>query len=236
MKKTDLHVHTVFSDGKLTPFQVIQEAYHKDIAAVGITDHDTMRGIPHALQAARKFNVEVVPGLELSTDCEGQEVHILGYYCRAENIILNKTLAHVRRDRYNRIVKMIARLKDLGIDLTLKDVLKMAKGGESLGRPHLAAALCHKGYCNTPREAFLRFLDKGKPAFVNRLKIASTVAIQIIRKSGGVPVLAHPGMYKNDSLISPLIQHGLLGIETFHPDHGPVDCRRYYRIAKYYTQ
>ncbi len=235
MKKADLHVHTVFSDGKFTPYQIIKEACRMDITAVGITDHDTMSGIPQALQAGRELNVEVVPGVELSTDFEGQEVHILGYYCNAENTLLKNTLAIVRMDRYNRIVKMLARLKELGIDLTLKDVLDMATEGESLGRPHLAEALCRKGYSGTSREAFQRFLSTGKPAFVKRLKIAATVAIKIISKSGGVAVLAHPGLYKKDSLIPRLINHGLSGIEAFHPDHRLADCRRYWRIGQKYN-
>jgi 3',5'-nucleoside bisphosphate phosphatase len=235
MKKADLHIHTIFSDGKLTPYQIIKEACRKDITAVGITDHDTMRGIPQALQAGRELKVEVVPGVELSTDFKGEEVHILGYYCRAENTLLKNTLAIVRMDRYNRIVKMLKRLKDLDIDLSLKDVLKTASGGESLGRPHLAEALCRKGVCITPREAFQRFLAKGKPAFVKRLKISAHFAIQIIRKSGGVAVLAHPGLYKRDSLIHQLRDHGLSGIEAFHPDHRLADCRQYCRIAQKYN-
>ena len=232
MKKADLHIHTVYSDGKLTPYQIIREAYRKDIMAVGITDHDTMRGVPQALQAGRKFKVEVVPGVELSTDFEGQEVHILGYYCRPENILLNKTLALIRKDRYNRIIKMLKRLKEMGINLTLEDVMKMATGGESLGRPHLAEALSSKGFCKTPREAFKRLLDKGKPAFVKRLKITSIVAIRIIQKSGGTAVLAHPGLYKDDSLIMHLSKYGLSGIEAFHPDHNAVDSQRYCDIAQ----
>ncbi len=232
MKKADLHIHTVYSDGKLTPYQVIREAYRKDIMAVGITDHDTMRGVPQALQAGRKFQVEVVPGVELSTDFEGKEVHILGYYCRPENIMLNKTLALVRKDRYNRIIKMLKRLKEIGIDLTFEDVMKTATGGESLGRPHLAEALTSKGFCKTPREAFKLFLDKGKPAFVKRLKITTRVAIRIIQKAGGVAVLAHPGLYKDDSLIFHLIKYGLSGIEAFHPDHSAVHSQRYCGIAQ----
>lgn len=231
-KKADLHVHTVFSDGKLTPLEVIKEACRRDIAAVGITDHDTMRGVPQALRAGQKYDVEVVPGVEMSTDFGGQEVHIIGYYCRTDNPLLKKTLTFVREDRYNRIVKMIDRLKKMGIEIPLEDVLKLATGGESLGRPHLAEALTQKGYCKTPREAFELFLDNGKPAFVKRLKIASPVAIRIIRKSGGIPILAHPGLYKDDSIISRLIKHGIMGIEAYHPDHRTEAARRYYTLGK----
>lgn len=235
MKKADLHVHTVFSDGKLTPRQVIEEANRKGIAAVGITDHDTMRGIPQALKAGRELKVEVVPGVELSTDCDGEEIHILGYYCQADHNILKNTLTHIRMDRYNRIKKMMDRLNEMGIKLVLEDVLAMTAKGESLGRPHVAAALCKQGYCKTPREAFQRFLEKGKPAFVKRLKIYATVAIQLIRKAGGVAVLAHPGLYKKDNLIPKLIPYGLKGLEAFHPNHNLTDCRRYCRIAQKYN-
>ncbi|MEW5921055.1 MAG: PHP domain-containing protein [Bacillota bacterium] len=235
MKEVDLHIHTTFSDGKLTPYQVIERAYYKDIAAVGITDHDTMRGISQAMEAGRIFGIEVVPGVELSTYYAGKELHILGYYCRAENFLLKKTLAFVRLDRYNRIVKMLALLKKEGIDLDLKDVLALAAGGESLGRPHLAEALCQKGYCQTPVEAFQRFLGDGKPAYVKRLKISSYNAIRLIRRSGGIAVLAHPGLYKKDGLIPLLKLHGLSGIEAFHPDHRSAECRRYCQMGLKYN-
>jgi len=232
MAEADLHVHTSFSDGKLTPYQVIEAACSRGLTAVGITDHDTMKGIPQALWAGRKLNMEVVPGVELSTYFIGKEIHILGYYCQAENPLLKKTLSIIRMDRYSRIIKMLALLKKNSVDLDFKDVLEVADGGDSLGRPHLAVALCQKGFCRTPGEAFQRFLSKGKPAFVKRLKISSPVAIQLIRRSGGIAVMAHPKLYRKDSVIPLLARYGLAGIEVFHPDHRRVDCRRYNLFAK----
>lgn len=232
MAGADLHVHTSFSDGKLTPYQVIETACSRGLAAVGITDHDTMQGIPQALRAGQKLSIEVVPGVELSTYFAGKEIHILGYYCHAENPLLKKTLSIIRMDRYNRIIKMLALLKKSGVDLGLKDVLEVAGGGESLGRPHLALALCQKGYCRTQREAFQRFLSAGKPAYVKRLKISSPAAIQLIRRSGGIAVLAHPKLYRKDSIITRLVWYGLSGVEVFHPNHRNIDCRRYCYYAK----
>lgn len=231
MAGADLHVHTSFSDGRLTPYQVVETACTRGLAAVGITDHDTMRGIPQALRAGQKLNVEVVPGVELSTYFSGKEIHILGYYCQEENPLLKNALSIIRKERYNRIIKMLALLKINGVELGLHDVLEIAGGGESLGRPHIAVALCQKGFCRTPAEAFQRFLSEGKPAYVKRLKISSPVAIQMIRRSGGIAVLAHPKLYCKDSVIPMLARYGLSGIEAFHPDHRKLDCRRYFNYA-----
>lgn len=235
MKKADLHVHTTFSDGKMTPYEVIKEAYHRDLAAVGITDHDTLGGIVPAINAGEIYGVEVVPGVELSTYFAGKELHILGYYCRAGDSLLHKTLILIRQARHKRMIKMLALLQDVGIKLELEEVLAFAAGGESLGRPHLAELLCLKGYCKTPAEAFRIFLGEGKPAYVKRAKLGPAQAIRLIRRSGGVAVLAHPGIYREEGLIPLLCEMGLCGIEAFHPDHRLSACRRFYRMGRKYN-
>lgn len=234
MRVVDLHVHTNVSDGLLSPFQVVSEASESGLAAIAITDHDTMDGLPYAEAAGRKHGIEVVPGVELSAGYGGTEFHILGYYCDPNNPFLKKTLKAVRRSRYDRMMKMLEKLKKLGIEIELKEVLQVVKG-QMLGRPHLAITLCIKGYCKTPAEAFKKYIGFDGPAYVERMKFSPYDAIFMIRNARGIPVLAHPGFYKEDKLIPSLVRAGLLGIEVFHPDHLMVSNYRYMRIAKKYN-
>lgn len=234
MGRVDFHVHTSVSDGSLSPFQVVAEAYNLKIDALGITDHDTMQGIAYAEAAGRKYGIEIVPGVELSTDYEGKEIHILGYYCDPNNPLLKKNLKRIRLNRYDRMVKMIEKLKKLGIYIELSDVLKIVKG-EMLGRPHLAIALCKEGYCKTPAEAFKKYIGFNCPAYVERIKFTPYDAIFLIRSAKGIPVLAHPGLYKEDRLIPSLVSAGLLGIEVFHPDHQILTSYKYLKMAKKYN-
>ncbi len=234
MSRVDLHVHTSVSDGVLSPYHVIREAGKRGISAVGITDHDTMQGLPYAEAAGRKFGVEVIPGVELSADYDKKEIHVLGYYCDPSNPFLRKTLKKIRVSRLERMIKMVEKVKQLGMSIELSDVLHFVKGN-MLGRPHLARALCAKGYCETPAEAFQRYIGFSGPAFVDRLKFTPFDAIFLIRNARGIPVLAHPGLYGEDSMIHSLVGAGLLGIEAFHPDHQLFANIRYMRTAKKYN-
>lgn len=234
MGKVDLHVHTTFSDGILSPFEVVEEGYHKKLAALGITDHDTMQGISDAETAGRIFGVEIIPGFEFSTDYEGNELHILGYYCDQDNDDLVEILNIVKSSRFERMVGMIEKIKKLGLNIELADIFKTVKG-EILGRPHLAAVICQKGYCKSTTEAFQKYLGKDCPAYVQRFKVNTFEAIDIILKAGGISVLAHPGLYDADELIPSLKEGGLSGIEVFHPDHDIRAIFRYKKIASKYN-
>lgn len=234
MNRVDLHVHTTVSDGMLTPHQVVLEASKRGLSAIGITDHDTMQGLPYAEAAGRKYGVEVVPGVELSADYEGKEIHLAGYFCDPNNPVLRKTLKKIRLNRFERMVKMVEKLKQLGIPLELSDVLKNVKGN-LLGRPHLALTLCEMGYCQNPAEAFKRYIGARGPAYVERMKFTPFDAIFLIRNARGIPVLAHPGLYGQDAMIPALVSAGLLGIEVFHPDHQLFTNLRYLKIARKYN-
>jgi predicted metal-dependent phosphoesterase TrpH len=218
----------------MDPFAVVQEALNKNISAIGITDHDTMDGLSTAKQAGKMYGIEVVPGIEFSADYDGKEVHILGYYCNRELNELKQTLQDLKRSRLERITRMIQKLKGLNLDISLADVQQITKG-EILGRPHLALALCRKGYCKTTAEAFSKYIGSNAPAYVKRFKITTGEAVRLILKSGGIPVLAHPGLYNADEIISDLISIGLMGIEVFHPDHRLVDILRYKKMAREYN-
>lgn len=233
MGKVDLHIHTTFSDGTLTPYEVVEKGYYKNLSALGITDHDTMEGIAAAEIAGKKFGVEIIPGFEFSTDYEGNELHILGYYCSQDNAILTEILNIVKDSRFERMVSMVEKIKKLGLNIELSDILKTIKG-DILGRPHLAAVICQKGYCKSSREAFQKYIGKDCPAYVERFKVNTFEAIDMIVKAGGIPVLAHPGIYDADELIPLLKNGGLSGIEVFHPDHDINAIFRYKEIASKY--
>ena len=234
MSRVDLHVHTSVSDGLLTPEQIVKEADELGVSAIGITDHDTMQGLPYAENAGRTYGVEIVPGVELSSDYQGKEIHFLGYYCDPSDPALRKNLKKIRLDRFERMIKMIEKLKKLGISIELSDVLNIVKG-DLLGRPHLAMALCEKGYCQTPVDAFKQYIGAKGPAYVERLKFSPYDAIYLIRNAKGIPVLAHPGLYGEDAIIPSLVNAGLLGIEVFHPDHQLFANLRYMKVAKKYN-
>ncbi len=234
MGRVDLHVHTNYSDGLMDPFAIVQEALNKNIAALGITDHDTMDGLSSAEKAGKMYGIEVVPGIEFSADINGKEVHILGYYCNRELNELKRTLQDLKKSRRERMTRMIQKLKRLKLDVNLADVQQITKG-EILGRPHLALALCQKGYCKTTAEAFSKYIGSNGPAYVKRFKITAAEAIYLILKSYGIPVLAHPGLYNADGIVPGLIRIGLMGIEVFHPDHRLADIFRYQKMARKYN-
>ncbi len=231
MRLIDLHVHTTASDGLYSPFRVVQEAHKKNLAAVAITDHDTMKGLEEAEKAAARFAVEIVPGIEFSTLYQKKEIHILGYYCNPENLLLQETLLQYQKDRRLRMEKMIDRLKEMGINVELDDVLVKVKGG-IVGRPHLAAVLCQKGFCSTFEEAFSRYIGYDRPAYVGRMPFPPEKAISVIREAEGVPVLAHPGLSEEDALIPSLVRAGLQGIEVYHPEHDEASINRYLHFAR----
>ncbi|MGI6307852.1 MAG: PHP domain-containing protein [Dethiobacteria bacterium] len=231
MKRVDLHIHTTFSDGSLNPVQVVKTAKEKGIVAVGITDHDTLEGIAPAETAGKSYGVEIIPGVELSTSKGEKEFHLLGYFCDPQNHRLKNFLEQMAASRHERIKKMITKLGELGVEIDLAEILAQTQG-KAPGRPHLALALYRKGYCHTPAEAFEKYIGKGCPAYIKRYKLDFFQAIDLVRGAGGIPVLAHPGIYGEDRLIPGMVAEGLMGIEVFHPDHRSVDENNYLKIAQ----
>lgn len=229
--KIDLHIHTTYSDGLLTPAQVIREAFRLNLKAIAITDHDTIDGISPALNEAEKYHgLEVIPGVELSTDLDGEEVHILGYYLNYNDLNLRTTLVSFQQERKARLEKIITKLNSIGVDISIKDVFVKSHGA-SLGRPHVALAMIEKGYAGSVQEAFEKYLNKGKPAYVPREKLTPLNAINIIKQSNGIPVLAHPGLLGDQSIINKILEYGIMGIEVIHSDHSPAQTAHYKKLA-----
>ncbi|HQA06444.1 MAG TPA: PHP domain-containing protein [Syntrophomonadaceae bacterium] len=231
----DLHVHSTASDGLLTPEEVLLRAQEIGLAGIALTDHDTISGI----EAAQKYRVdhgltlEFIPGIEMNTEVDETEVHILGYYIdHHDNRLLNK-LEEIREARLERARKMVYRLKSMGLAISFDHVEKLARG-DLIGRPHVAQALTEKGYVFSIKEAFEKYIGKGKPAYVPRYKFLPQEAIQLIKNAGGVPVLAHPGLLRNRELIQEAINLGVAGLEVYYPDHTLEQVAEYLHLCQHY--
>jgi predicted metal-dependent phosphoesterase TrpH len=232
----DLHTHTTASDGTNSPSANVRMAAEAGLAAVAITDHDTVSGIREALEEGTRIGIRVVPGVEISTVANGQDIHVLGYFIDYEDESFLRRLEELRRTRDRRNEMLIERLRELGVDISMEEVLKELEGSKSkddtIGRPHIAAVLVKKGYAASIQEAFERYLGKQGAAYVNPPRIGPTTAVEWIREAGGAAVLAHPGLYDDDKLVMELIAFGIDGIEAYHSDHSPEDEEKYARLAQ----
>ncbi len=226
----DLHTHTTASDGTLSPEQLIRCCLEAGLSGVGITDHDTMAAIPEAIQLAASSGLTVVPGIEISTEQHGKEIHILGYYCSPNSPSLNQMMSEVRDARKSRMELIVANLRNAGVDITLEQLV-FHIGNEAVGRPHIARALVAMGAAESVQDAFDRYLVRGKPGYVPRYKLDPIVAVKQILAAGGVPVLAHPGLIGDDSVIEALIVAGLKGIEVWYPQHTNEQVEHYAEMA-----
>ncbi|HEY3297416.1 MAG TPA: PHP domain-containing protein [Armatimonadota bacterium] len=232
-RKADLHVHTTASDGRLTPEAVVIEAASVGLAGIAITDHDTIHGIRPAMEAGLQTGVTVVPGVEINTDYGKDEIHMLGYYIDMDSPSLNAHLETLRSARLERGAEMVKKLNALGLKLSMERVLKIA-GKASIGRPHIARAIVEAGYAGGMNGAFGKYLVRGAPGYVPRLKLSAVEAIHIILEAGGVAVMAHPGNSKHDELIPELVSAGMQGIEAAHTDHSSAQRRHYLKLARKY--
>ncbi|HYE09106.1 MAG TPA: PHP domain-containing protein [Patescibacteria group bacterium] len=233
MYKADLHVHTTASDGLLSPEEVVKWAAHKKLKAVAITDHDTVKGVQPAIDISEHYNIEVIPGIEFSSEHMDEEIHILGYYIDYEQNWLREKLDEMYQSRYTRAVKMIERLNEIGIDITLEQVKAIAESG-TIGRPHIARAMQEKGYIDNMKDAFRTYIGKGGPAYVERYRISCREAIDIIKQLGGVPVLAHPGLINKKECIKEILDMGIEGIEVYHTKHDDEIIRYSLKLAAEY--
>lgn len=225
----DLHSHTYFSDGTLSPEAVVALGVEKRLAALSITDHDSVESLDRARRAAAS-QLELVPGIELSSMHDGLDLHVLGYYIDPGHEALTSRLEEFRQDRLDRALSMVRRLHDLGVELDPAEVLHLAGPGV-IGRPHIAIAMVRGGHVTNLDDAFKRYLGRHGQAFIPRPSFAVAEAIELIHAAGGISVLAHPGPLMPDAVIENLVSEGLRGIEVWHPQHGPASVRRYRQLA-----
>jgi predicted metal-dependent phosphoesterase TrpH len=231
LRRVDLHTHTYYSDGALSPYELVRLAKSRGIAALAVTDHDTVDGLPEAADAGEKFGVEVVNGVEMSVTLGEQELHLLGYFFDPENEGLRRHFEYFSIERKKRVERMVERLRHLGITLDLEKILARAGVGAP-GRPHVAAALVEAGYVETYQEAFDRFLRDEGAAYVSKPHFEARVAIEMLHDAGGICVLAHPGHWTSDETVDRLLRSGLDGIEVIHPAHDLMLTQYYRQLAQ----
>lgn len=232
----DLHAHTTFSDGTDTPTQLINKALAAGITTIALTDHDSISGWQEATSALRP-GICLVPGAEVSCQTlDGISVHILGLLFDPSNNALIDTLEKTRENRYGRMEKIIAKINEAGIDISMSDVLEQLSDGATLGRPHLADALVKKGVVASREEAFAQMLHNHSKYYVSHYSPTPEAVIKLIKGAGGVSVIAHPMASHRGRTISldtfgSLIQAGLDGIEVDHRDHSPQEKTQLIALA-----
>lgn len=240
----DLHIHSTASDGTFTPAEIVTSAMaaagtKKDSVVIALTDHDTVAGIPEFIKEAKKYKncLTAIPGVEISTDYHGVEIHILGYNIDINNADLLERLKVCRESRDGRNEKIIQKLQEQGIQITMEDI-RPADPNETIARPHIAKQLLKKKYVSSVKEAFDKYLAEGRSCYVERIMPTPQEAISLIKNSGGIAVLAHLMYYKKlnaeqkAELTAELKEAGLTGIETYYNTYTPVEEEYVKSLAK----
>ncbi len=237
MQLIDLHTHSTASDGSFAPREVVRLARDGGLAALALTDHDTIDGLAEAIAAGGEYGVEVISGVEVSAYFPGGTMHILGLFIDYTDGLLDKRLAVLKQARADRNPQIVAKLNGLGIPITMEQVKRLSGGGQ-VGRPHIARALLEGGYIRSFPEAFDKFLGNRGPAYVEKFRFPPKEAIAMIREAGGIPALSHPftldlgSAYALKNLLIELKDLGLAGIEVFYSDHTPEQMALYLKLAR----
>jgi predicted metal-dependent phosphoesterase TrpH len=230
--RVDLHMHSKFSDGLNTPTELVEMAVAKDLAAISLTDHDCLDGLNEALAVGGTKGLEVLPGVELSCEFRGRDLHVLGYGVDPDHDEFQEMLRRFRDTRFNRGLKIIEKLNALGLAIDPDDVIRKSGKG-SLGRPHIAAVLVEKGLVSNTQEVFDKYIADGGPAYVPKFKMAPPDAIRYIRMAGGLAFIAHPGIFlEREDELDALVEEGFDGIEVFHPKHKGTTSQRLKAVAE----
>jgi predicted metal-dependent phosphoesterase TrpH len=229
----DLHAHSTASDGSRSPADVVREAKRIGLAAIALTDHDTVAGIAEATAAAEDLGLRVVPGVELSAVEGDVETHILGLHL-SDTRELEAQLVALRDMRRTRAERMVARLNELGVRIEFASVLEQAAGG-AIGRPHVARAMIAEGWAVDFRDAFERYLGNGRPAYVTKERLAVSEATALIHRAGGLAILAHPSHSGTRERIAAFVEQGMDGVEVRHPSHSAEDTARLAALVEHFS-
>jgi predicted metal-dependent phosphoesterase TrpH len=233
MAFVDLHLHSRFSDGTYAPEEIAAQACRHELAGISLTDHDSVEGCTETERACAAVGIEFITGIELTSEQEGNELHILGYGIDAHNPRLLTEIAQFQAVRQNRIRQMVEKLNRLRVPLSADAVFALANC-RSPGRPHVARALVAAHLCGSLDEAFERFLKKNRPAWVPKFKMSGEKALELIHEAGGVAVLAHPGLNRTDDVIPGMVEAGMDGIECFHTKHSTATTEHYLELADHF--
>ncbi|HEY5584081.1 MAG TPA: PHP domain-containing protein [Ruminiclostridium sp.] len=234
-KIIDLHTHSIASDGSMSPAEIVRNAKGKGLAAIALTDHDTVDGVKEALEEGERIGIEVIPGIEISVDYK-PEMHILGFFLDIKDYTnISRELGAIQQGREERNKKIISKLNKLGVNITTDEVKSVALG-DITGRPHIARILVSKGYVKTINEAFDKYLSKDGLAYFKRFELQPIDGIKVIIKAGGIPVIAHPVFLRKsyvemDKLLKELKEYGLAGIEAIYSENSKEDTGNFLRLA-----
>src|SRR5258708_18425291 len=248
MSFVDLHCHSTASDGTLPPEAVVRLAKENNLSGLSLTDHDTIAGIAPAAAEAKKLGIDFVPGIEISAAFPHPgTLHILGYGVDPDSSVLHDLTRQLIDARDNRNPRLIAKLNELGVAITMDEVEEQARAGaepgtiQVIGRPHIAAVLLKKGYVTSIKQAFNEYLGQGGKAYFDKERLPPSRAFELIRQSRGVAVLAHPIQLRlgNDAeldrVVKDLVDLGLAGIEVIHSDHDAAWVEKFTRLAERYN-
>ena len=218
----DLHLHTLASDGRLSPTELVNLAASQGLKVVAVSDHDTTEGLAEAYRAAEQFSdLQIIPAIELSTDIPGDEIHMLGYFLQYEDDEFQAILRRFRAGRLERGRLMVEKLATLGLPVEWERVQEIAGDG-SVGRPHIALAMVEKGYFKEPKEAFYDYLGRNGQAYVERKKMTPAEGAEMLARVGGSAVLAHPAnLVDLDAKVAELKEAGLVGMEVHYAQYSP---------------
>ncbi|MFH1645505.1 MAG: PHP domain-containing protein [Candidatus Omnitrophota bacterium] len=230
-RRADLHIHTNCSDGTFTPLEVVELASSKGISCISICDHDTVSGVEEAMLAGRRLGVEIIPGVEISAEENGKELHILGYFVDYKDENFTRSLDQVREDRKERLFKIVDALNQYGIDIQAKDLLVFA-GDVSISRLHIAKYLLEKGFVDSLQQAFNKYIGDNAPCYVANFRYSVKEAIELIKSAKGIPVVAHPGLNNVKDFLPDILEAGIEGIEVYHTRHNSALVSYYTKYAK----
>ena len=237
MPEIDLHVHTNRSDGTFTPTEAVKLAAERGLDGIAVTDHDTTEGLSEAREAAREAGIDLLSGVEFSAEYQRTSIHVLGYFMDLDDAAFQEELTRLRDDRFRRGEMIVEKLRELGYDISFERVREIAGGG-NIVRPHIAQAMVEAGIVPTEKDAFTEeFIADGGRAGVNKHALDPLDAVDLIVGAHGVCVLAHPGMWGDqtavpDELIEAMASRGMGGLETDHTDHTPEQRERYRAMAE----
>lgn len=236
MHEVDLHLHTTYSDGTLSPTELVDLCAQKGLKVIAISDHDSTEGVAEARSAATKHGIEIIPAIELSTDVPDNEIHMLGYFVDIEDTGFQDLLREFRAGREDRGRQMVERLRQLGMEITWEEVELIADGA-AVGRPHIAQAMIDRGYVSEWQEAFERYIGRTGPAYVERTRLEPEEAVQVLLENGALPVMAHPLYYEREDtqklrrVVASLKEAGMIGLEVHYGEFSESEIDMLANIA-----